>query len=452
MNGDKNSFAHFSDAHLGHRQYGSKKRRDDMFMTYNTTIREVLDKDVDFVVFSGDLFHKKSVNARALSDVEIGLNKLKRENVPFVAIQGNHQISHYKLDLSWLEYLHKKEKLVFLEADFDGSGPIFEKHDFEDPRTSSGFVDFGNIRVFGLQYLGRQTSNYFPKVAEGIKQANNEFDEPDFTILLGHFGIEGHIPGMGGGISFEELEPLEELVDYLGLGHLHKEYSHGEWVFNPGSLEAHDTRQAQWNHGYYVVDVENNGKEVEFNKSKRRPFFRIDFSVGEYETPEELKEGFEQGMKEKVEDLRQIQKKNHYKRNGDVRFPVIDLRLEGLLQFSRTQLDADAIHTIAESIMDAVYVNLTDATESKEISGIVKDLEESGESVKNKDGQIDREKLEGAVFRKIVGKDSRYNDETEDVADVLNMVKKEVLSAEDSEKVAETIKKSRRELFPSEGG
>ncbi len=54
-------FIHFSDAHLGHQQYNLKRRRDDMYMTYNTTIKEAIDENVDFAVFGGDLFHKKDV-------------------------------------------------------------------------------------------------------------------------------------------------------------------------------------------------------------------------------------------------------------------------------------------------------------------------------------------------------------------------------------------------------
>lgn len=266
-------FIHFSDAHIGHRQYGVKKRRDDMYMTFRSTILDAIDRDVSFAVFTGDLFHNKDVNARALSDAENGLEEFDKEDIPVVGIQGNHDANLYKEDLNWLEYLHNRERLVLLEGDLTGDGPVLRKHDFDEPGTSSGYVDLDGIRVFGLQYLGHRTAGYLEEVAEAIQRVNEEEGEPDLTVLLGHFGVEGHVPGMAGGISFNTLEPLEDVVDYLGLGHLHKQYSHGEWVFNPGSLEGHDTMEARWKHGYYIVETTGSGFDAEFNHSKSRPFF-----------------------------------------------------------------------------------------------------------------------------------------------------------------------------------
>ena len=153
-------FVHLSDAHIGHRQYGVKKRRDDMYMTFRSTILDAIDEGVDFAVFGGDLFHNKDVNARALSDAEKGLEEFAKEDIPVVGIQGNHDANLYKEDLNWLEYLHNRERLILLEADLQGEGPVFEEHDFDEPGTSSGYVDIDGVRIFGLQYLGQRTGDY----------------------------------------------------------------------------------------------------------------------------------------------------------------------------------------------------------------------------------------------------------------------------------------------------
>lgn len=445
------SFIHFSDAHVGHRQYGVKKRRDDMYMTFRSTILDAVDEGVDFAVFSGDLFHNKDVNARALSDAENGLEEFSEEDIPVVGIQGNHDANLYKEDLNWLEYLHSRERLILLEADLQGEGPVFEKHDFEEPGTSSGYVDIDGVRIFGLQYQGQRTGDYLEEVAEAIRKVNEEEGEPEMTILLGHFGIEDHIPGMAGGISFNQLKPVEEVVDYLGLGHLHKQYSHGEWVFNPGSLEAHDTREAQWDHGYYIVDQNEDGLEFEFNQSKRRPFFRIDFVVDDCNTPEEFENQFEQEVDEALPDLRSKQHLDHFLLGDSVREPVIDLHLQGLLQFSRSQLGVNWIRELVEEKTDALYVNISDATESKETADILQELDEGEDEVRNEDGQIDRGRLESAVFRKLAGQDSRFRDKEEEVAETMSVVKGSVLADESPESVAETIKNRRRELFPEMG-
>ncbi|MFB1063320.1 exonuclease SbcCD subunit D [Natrinema sp. H-ect4] len=446
-------FVHFSDAHIGHRQYNSKKRRDDMNLTYNWLIQQAIDEEVDFAVFGGDLFHNKNVNALALRDAEKGLEKLRKAEIPVVGIRGNHDANLWKEDLHWLEYLHAKENLVLLRADLSEDGPIYDEHDFEAPGTSAGYVEIDGVRIFGLQYLGQQTSRYLETVADGIQQVNDEKGEADTTILLGHFGIEGHIPGMSGGLSYNQLEPLEDLVDYLGLGHLHKQYSHDEWIFNPGSLEAHDTREAQWDLGYYLADCNKDGSiDANHRLTKRRPFYRIDFEVDHYDTPEELEEGFKQTIKEEIPNLHRVQKKEHHTRQGNPRDPVIDLHLTGLLNFSRSQLDIDRIREIVEEKTDAIYVSLKPAIETREAISVIQDLEEDGNEIRGDDGQIDRTRLEQAVFQQLASQDSRYESEAEEVAESLSTVKRSLLAGESPEAVAETVKDQRRQLFPETGG
>lgn len=444
-------FVHLSDAHIGHRQYGVKKRRDDMFMSFNTSVYEAIEEGVDFAVFGGDLFHNKDVNARALSDAEEGLSRFEDAEVPVAAVRGNHDANLYKEDLNWLEYLHNRGKLILLEADLSGEGAVFEKHNFEEPGTSSGYVDLDGVRVFGLQYLGQRTSDNLEDVAEAIERVNEEEGKPESTVLIGHFGVEGHIPGMSGGISFNALEPVEEVVDYLALGHLHKNYSHGNWVFNPGSLEAHDTRQAQWDLGYYIVDVEDDGISPEFHKSKRRPFFEINFEVDSHDSPDELESEFAEEVEEHLSDLEKVQRKPHFQRSGEKRDPVVVLRLEGLLQFSRSRLDTDALKKIVEEKTGALYVNLNDATESKETASIIQELDGGEDAVRDEEGQIDRGKLESAVFKRLAGQDSQYGEQEEEVADTFSAVKRNVLTGESPESVAETIKKRRRDLFEKGG-
>lgn len=444
------TFLHFSDAHIGHRQYGVKKRRDDMYRSFNTAIQKGLDENIDFAVFSGDLFHNRNVKARHLADAEKCLDRFSEAEVPIICVKGNHDSKLYKEDLTWLEYLHSKDKIIFLEANLKDDGSIFVRHDFGEPGTSSGYVDLEGIRVFGLQYMGQRTGKLIEDVARGIRRVNEAEGEAEMTILLGHFGVEGHIPGISGGVSFDQLRPLEGLVDYLGLGHLHKQYSHDDWVFNPGSLEAHDAREAKWKHGYYIVDVVDDSFDYEFNYSFRRPFFSFDFIVDDYNSPEELEKGFKQKIDDVLPDLEKKQQIERFMAGNNTRKPVVDLHLKGLLQFSRSRLDIDWIRSFVEEKMKALYVNMSDATESKETASILEELDES--EVKNDDGQINRNKLESAIFQKLAGQDSRFNDEKKEVAKTFKMIKHSLAKDESPESAAKTIKDRRRELFSDVGG
>lgn len=444
-------FAHFSDAHIGHRQYGVKKRRDDMYMTFKSTILNFIDEQIDFAIFSGDLFHNKDVNAQTLRDSEKGLKLLNKENIPIVGIQGNHDAKLYKEDLNWMEYLHDRKRIILLKANIQGNGITFDKHDPNNPGTSSGYIDIKDTRIFGLQYLGQRTKDYLEDVTQAIKEVNKKEGEPKMTILLGHFGIEKHIPGISGGISYNNLKKLKEVVDYLGLGHLHKQYSHAGWVFSPGSLEAHDTREAKWNHGYYLIKTQEDGYEYEYNHSKRRPFFKVEFTVDNCNTPIEFKNKFKQEIDDSLPKLQEKQQKEKYMAKGNTRYPVIDLRLNGLLQFSRSQLGIDWIRKFIEKKINALYVNISDATESKETTSILQDLDEGEEELRDEDGQINREKLEVAVFKKLASQDSRFQEKEEEVAKTLKVVKSSILSDESFDSVAETVKNRRREIFPDKG-
>lgn len=446
------SFMHFSDAHIGHRQYNMKLRRDDMYMSFRTAIKEGLDEDIDFAIFSGDLFHHKKVNARALRDAEKALDIFWKNDVPVVVIQGNHDSKLYKEDLTWLEYLHSKGKVILLEGDFTEDGSIYEEHDFDESGTSSGFVEVDGIRIFGLQYSGQRTSERLDMISDEIERINEEHGEPDRTIFMSHFGIEGHIPGISGGISYNKLGQLEDVVDYVALGHLHKRYSHGDWVFNPGSLEAHDTREATWDLGYYMGDVTGEDDiDVEHRLSKRRPFYRIEFSVEGYDNKEELLAGFKDKVEGELDALRALQEKEHHKKRGEIRVPVVDLRLKGLLQFSRSVLDIKELMDIVKKKTEAVKVQPSDATESIETEKVVEEIDGGRDEIFDEEGQLDRKKLENAVFQMKAEQDSRYRDKKEDVSETLMAIKREILSDESPESIAENIKKRRRELFPSGG-
>lgn len=445
-------FMHFADAHIGHRQYGLKMRRDDMYRSFKTAINQGIDENIDFAVFSGDLFHHKKVNARALRDAEKCFDIFHENDVPVIVIQGNHDSKLYKEDLTWLEYLHSKGKIILLEGDFTEDGPIYEKHEFEEPGTSSGFVDLDGVRIFGLQYSGQRTSERLNMIKDEIERVNEEYGEPQSTILMGHFGVGGHIPGMGGEISYNDIAPFEELVNYLALGHIHKRYNHDNWVFNPGSLEAHDTREAKQDMGYYIVRIVDDGSiDAEHRLSKRRPFYTIEFSVEGYSDNAELLDGFEKQIKDEIDDFRAVQEKEHYKARGEKRDSIVDLRLKGLLQFSRSVLDIDKLIDIVEEKMDVIKVQPSDATESIRTKRVLEEVGESEDEIFDGNGQLDRERLEGAVFQMKVGEDSRYRDKKEGVSQTLMAVKNMLLSDESPERIKEDIRKKRKELF-SEGG
>jgi len=95
---------HLSDTHLGNRQYGSDTRRDDFTRAFDTAVDRALDENVDAVIHTGDLFHRRTPSLPIVTDCIEILRKLADEDIPFYGIVGNHD---RKMDQQWLDLIRE---------------------------------------------------------------------------------------------------------------------------------------------------------------------------------------------------------------------------------------------------------------------------------------------------------------------------------------------------------
>jgi DNA repair exonuclease SbcCD nuclease subunit len=95
---------HLSDTHLGNRQYGSDTRRDDFTRAFDAAIDIALEENVDAVVHTGDLFHRRTPSLPIVTDCIEILRKLADEDIPFYGIVGNHD---RKMDQQWLDLIRE---------------------------------------------------------------------------------------------------------------------------------------------------------------------------------------------------------------------------------------------------------------------------------------------------------------------------------------------------------
>jgi len=348
------TITHIADTHLGHRQYGLKQREDDMASTLQSALKEMVEqRDTDAVVLPGDLFHSRDLRPKILHQAERQFSRVP-DDIPVLVSRGNHDENLTPRDVTWLNYLHQRGHIVFLKADLSADPDVaqFEPYDPEEPGDYAGFYDInseafdGPIRVFGLQWRGAKTDRALQQVAEGIRATNEEHGEPAFTMLLAHFGMEDEVPTLGGTVTHAELRDVKESVDYLALGHIHKRYEAGGWIYNPGSPEAHNIREGrdEWEHGYYSIkpssseaDVEaGTGRfEVSHYETKRLPYYRIEFDATPHDSPSELETAFREEIDDKVEAVQEYCQQPKYTAGDKPRQPILDLRFTGTLQFSR---------------------------------------------------------------------------------------------------------------------
>ena len=95
---------HLSDTHLGNRQYGSDIRRKDFTSAFEAAIDRGIDENVDAVIHTGDLFHRRTPSLPIVTDCIETLRKLADEDILFYGIVGNHD---RKMDQQWLDLIRE---------------------------------------------------------------------------------------------------------------------------------------------------------------------------------------------------------------------------------------------------------------------------------------------------------------------------------------------------------
>ncbi|MCB9637813.1 MAG: hypothetical protein H6727_02770 [Myxococcales bacterium] len=115
-----------------------------------------------------------------------------------------------------------------------------------------------------------------------------------FNIMMFHGGLSTHVNELSGGVDYEVMLALRPCVQYLALGHIHKQYSMQNWLFNPGSLEVSKSREYDEPHGAYIgeIHLEDMSLHVTHHQDYlKRPFITLFCDCERYMTPRCFLEG-----------------------------------------------------------------------------------------------------------------------------------------------------------------
>lgn len=130
----KTHILHVSDTHLGKTQYGSNLRAEDYAIAFDTTIDIAIEENVDAVVHTGDLFDDRQPNTNTISKAFSTVKRLEKENIPFLAIVGNHE---RKWDKQWIDIFKNLDNVHRLSPD--------EPFVINDSVSIFGFDSFRNL-------------------------------------------------------------------------------------------------------------------------------------------------------------------------------------------------------------------------------------------------------------------------------------------------------------------
>jgi hypothetical protein len=265
----------------------------------------------------------------------------------------------------------------------------------------------------------------------------------EYRVLLMHTGIDGIVPALHGLPSYEQFQPLRGLVDYVALGHIHKQYSRDTWLYNPGSTETWGAEESAWERGYYVVQVNTDTAVAEVGTpphsaelvvNPRRPFLRYTFDVSGIDDPTALYEQFERFCRQRAREQRA-----ELERAGME--PVIDVGLTGVLSFDSGAYERSRLEEmVREHFRPApLTVRLHDGTRDTEFEW------EDGEEGDGRDRSTWHQ-LEVHIFQELLSRDARYLAVAPAWARVLADLKQMALANDEPAAIARRLREARAQL------
>lgn len=410
-------FLHLADCHLGKWQYNHKERYNDFGRAFVHIVDAAIGANVDFVVLAGDLFEKRSIDARTLNQAMHGLEKLARHNIPCLAVEGNHERAYVSEQVGWLEFLAVRELLILLDAPFVNGEAQLSRY---ANRRGSYYEPTTGLRIHGLRYVGASTATAIEGYAKALEQ--HPKDGIDYTIFIAHAGVEGVLPDQGG-LSHRQWSVLRPHVDYLALGHIHKPYSFDNWIYNPGSPENCSVTEAEWDErGYFLVNINTTDTDADQTKhsatlhtNPRRKFYRFTFKTDLLQSPADLYERCNEFLRRKARDL-EVQRLAASQR------PVVELQLSGVLPFERSALDMEALEALVQE-------NFTP------LVGLVKNFTRTPEIAVDSAELLSRAELERKVLTGLLERDVRFRPQSETWATLALTLKQMALNGADADAI-----------------
>ncbi len=247
-------FSHISDIHLGLVQYNSEERELDIYDAFHQAIDISIKDHVDFVIFSGDIFHIPTPSGTAIIHMANALKLLKQNNIDSFFILGEHDISRIR---------GTPVPYVFHNLEFSkyiGQGePVYYK----------------GLLLVGFDKIRRSEMSSFEKRFEEIDNIAKKHQ--GHRILVMHQGIN-EINKFAGELNSTD---LPKNFTYYAMGHLHdhvlKNFSHlGGPVAYPGSIELTNSEGIkETKKGFYQVDISSTEAKPSWIELNTRPQFSI---------------------------------------------------------------------------------------------------------------------------------------------------------------------------------
>ncbi|MFB6269338.1 MAG: DNA double-strand break repair protein Mre11 [Halobacterium sp.] len=249
---------HTGDTHLGYRQYHSPERRQDFLDAFRSVVEDAVAQDVDAVVHAGDLYHDRRPGLRDILGTISVLRPLRDNDIPFLAIVGNHEGTR---DAQWLD--------------------LFETLGLAERLDETGRV-VGDTAFYGLDYVPESKR----------LDLDYQFQErgADHTALVSH-GL--FTPFAHANWDLDDVLDQSNLdFDAVLLGDNHEADTAqvgDTWVTYCGSTERASASEREAR-GYNLVDFEDGEVAISRKGLDTRDFVFVDVDLGPEDGTEYVRE------------------------------------------------------------------------------------------------------------------------------------------------------------------
>ena len=239
--------------------------------------------------------------------------------------------------------------------------------------------------------------------------------------MMLHTDVEGHVNHPSPPLPVAKLNELKTYIDYLALGHTHKNFEIDGWAYNPGSLEACSVDEYANQRGAYLVEVEGKQHTARLVQDyHQRPVVRLSFDVDGKATPEEFHEALFTQLRQELTP--------HNSGEADSLPPVIELALRGQLGFKNSLLELNRIRDEIKKEFKPLLAMIRNQTVPVEYA-VAAGLSEN----------VSRGERERRVIEDLISRDARFRNQAEEVASLILEAKRLALNNEKPASIVEMI-------------
>jgi hypothetical protein len=281
-------FAHISDVHLG--GWRQLEMQNLNFESFKKAISICIEKKVDFVLISGDLFDSAYPPIEILKETFFEFRRLKESKILCFLIAGSHDYS-----VSGKTFLDVLEKSGFCKN-------VFNLEEINNTFLLNPTI-YQGVAIYG--YPGKKSGLEI----EELKKIKLNDSPGLFKILMLHTTIDkikGNLP-----IDFIPINELPK-ADYYAMGHIHLDFQYENFVY-PGPIFPNNFQELEdlKNGSFYIVDI-----------SKGLSLEKIDLPIKEVVS-------FDLEIKNSIYGTDQIIQEINKK---DIKDKIVLLRLHGQLE------------------------------------------------------------------------------------------------------------------------